>query len=156
MTLRLFTLALVHHTVFAGQCTEEMASEWIGNTAFALQIKDCAVHHLGQGPAVASCLNTAYPSLSSGCAACFGETVDCGRINCMVPCAADSFSSECLACTRSAGCDDQLVACTGFSSGPPVPTSGPTGSADATTLTTKASSIISTTTVFAIAAAFYL
>ena len=77
---------------------------------------------MGGDQATANCLKNAYEDkLGDACAACFGQTVKCGTVNCAVLCADDAGDAACLACTKEKGCDDGLDACTGFSQGPPKP-----------------------------------
>ena len=113
-------LSLLAVGALAGKCTQEMADCWLDKPTFSVDIQECAVEKFGMGSEVATCLKGKYSVLSDDCAACFGETVDCGRIKCIQDCANDSFADQCIGCTESAGCNSELVTCTGFQ-GPPIP-----------------------------------
>ena len=139
--LKFVSASAVFAVAMAGQCTDAESKLWIDNPAFTAKMSECAAENMGAGEPTATCLVGAFAGLSAQCASCFGQTVQCGRDNCMNECILDSFAPECLACTESHGCDAGLVSCTGFKTGPPVTPSGttiaPTG-ADATTTTAAA------------------
>jgi hypothetical protein len=131
-------LAVAVPVVLGGQCTDDMAAAWIGNTQFSLDIANCAKANMGAGVGTSSCLKSIYSVLSPECSACFGETVSCGAKNCAGFCIGREFSRECLECTENAGCNAALAVCTGISEGPPVPSSiTPNGASDITSTTTR-------------------
>ena len=140
MFMRTVAISLLAVGALADECTQDMANIWLNNEAFSIEIKNCAVDSMGDANEVSACLMAAHSELSSGCAACFGQTVACGRDNCMQACIGDSFAAECIQCTETEGCNAQLAACTGFE-GPPVP---------GTSTTTSGVSTISTVSIITV------
>jgi hypothetical protein len=128
-------------SALAGQCTDDMSKAWVDNSDFSWNIKSCAIQYLGKSDLVAKCLQGKYPVLSSECATCFGETVECGKKNCSRECAKDSFLQKCLDCTEKSGCNSNLAKCTGIAQNPPVPTASDakagTDSTDGTSSNTR-------------------
>ena len=95
---------------------------------------------------VQNCLEGIYSDLSSNCAACFGESVDCGATNCRGVCQDDTSSQNCQTCLSP--CTSQLAVCTGTTNLPNNQTS--------TITTTKASvSVHHVSLVTVLAATFY-
>lgn len=133
--------------VLAGECTPNMGAEWIGKTQFSVDIAECAKGNMGMAVATSECLRGLHPVLSPECSACFGQTVSCGAKNCAGFCLGAEFSPECLACTKTAGCDAALAVCTGITEGPPVPGSTASGASDSTSTTTDNSAVQMTMSV---------
>ena len=122
--MRISLLSLFSSVALAGQCNDSELELWNGRMDFTEQITYCAVQHFGSGGPVTQCLIAAYGgALSGGCAECFGNTVECGKVNCAARCVRDAGSADCLLCTEQAGCVASQNQCTGFSIGPLPPVS---------------------------------
>ena len=104
---------------FAGRCSDDESHLWIEEPVFTTAMVRCAIQNNGAADPTAACLRADF-ALSSDCALCFGQTVQCGRDHCLRHCLLDAFSSDCLSCTAEKGCNQLLADCTGFSVGPPV------------------------------------
>ena len=140
--MRLPALCLVASSTVGGQqCDDAMSKLFIDNYQFTIDMRRCGAQSAGQKDLTANCLKTVYPSLSPGCATCFGECVQCGASNCLAQCTKDPASSDCLNCVEAAQCNANLNQCTGFE-GPPKPTpkgsSIPNVNADAVTTSAPA------------------
>ena len=97
------------------QCSESDKKLWTGTQSnqFLSNIESCTSQNAGSSDMttdVSNCLKNIYADLSSGCATCFGEDVDCGATNCRVPCQ-DSSSTSCQKCLQP--CTQSLVSCSG-------------------------------------------
>ena len=111
-----------------GKCNEKESTLWLDSYDFTQNLKVCAVKSAGGASKTSACLVRDYNGdLSAECASCFGQTVDCGRVNCIGVCAAESADPKCLACVEEKGCNAALATCTGFATGPPNPTLAPAG-----------------------------
>lgn len=121
--MRILLLSSALSMCFAGkQCSELEYALWNGSADFTNNIKECAIKNLGAGEGTKNCLMGKYgDALSSGCAKCFGDTVQCGKENCTAACAKDSGSPGCLKCTTDKGCVKLQNDCTGYPIGPPLP-----------------------------------
>lgn len=124
MLRKFATLSFVSGSALAGQCDESESKLWLNNDTFTDVIKKCAANTGGSVAGTTNCMASQIGGLSSGCASCFGQTVDCGKKHCMAECVHNSAAQQCLECTKKSGCDDALNVCTGFGQGPPKPKLG--------------------------------
>lgn len=124
MLRKVAVLSFVSATALAGQCNESESKLWLNNDSFTDVMKKCAANASGSAAGTTNCMASQIGGLSSGCASCFGQTVDCGKRNCMAECIQSSAAQKCLDCTKNSGCDDALNVCTGFAQGPPKPKAG--------------------------------
>ncbi len=91
------------------------------NSKFKNQMDGCASGAMGNVDSTAACLKKVYPTLSEGCANCFGEMAGCSASNCTGKCIFNHFSEGCVACVKDScwrtqqGGGFSLVACTGLS-----------------------------------------
>ena len=83
------------------------------NHQFAADLENCGIKAWGNGEKASECLKSLYPNLSTGCANCFGEFVNCSRDHCKWACLSDPRSSKCSDCA-SEHCSAALVTCTGL------------------------------------------
>ncbi|HYB99034.1 MAG TPA: hypothetical protein VEC57_07835 [Candidatus Limnocylindrales bacterium] len=89
---------------------------------------------------IASCVATAT-GLSPQCAGCFGDSAECGIMNCAGVCAADPNSASCLSCV-AVNCGEAQAACMGTPTtttttvSTTTTTGGPTTTTSSTTTTT--------------------
>lgn len=113
-------------SALAGQCNEIESQLWLNIDSFTEVMQSCAVIASGSAAGTTDCIKSTIVGLSSGCASCFGQTVECGKRNCMDECMASCASQFCLDCTKKSGCDSALNVCTGFNQGPPKPKAGRT------------------------------
>lgn len=90
------------------------------NAQFPKQMDKCASDAWGDEEKTTKCLKKLYPSLSSGCASCFGKTASCSASNCKGKCLFNHFSDGCLSCVNT-NCKQiksdnsfSLISCTGI------------------------------------------
>ena len=105
------------------RCRPEESVVWINNPQFSLTLSNIAHSHFGNGKLTAIDLVKEYPILTTDCASCFEENVNCGTSKCWMYCTFDSFSELCLGCTNRY-CNPALKSCLGVSDEemPPIPT----------------------------------
>lgn len=98
----------------AGACTQNDKRRhiWKGNRKFLDAWDDCGSGSLGSADGTAKCLKKEFPTLSKGCAQCFGNVVGCARVNCFWSC---TFGSDaaCEACSKKE-CFPDLYRCGGI------------------------------------------
>lgn len=98
----------------AGACTknDKRRHIWKGNKKFLEAWDDCGSGSLGSADGTADCLKEEFPTLSKGCAQCFGNVVGCARVNCFWSC---TFGSDaaCEACSKKE-CFPDLYRCGGI------------------------------------------
>jgi len=104
-------------------CNAADAAVYANSSAWTSLVTSCG-HSCGlqmfQGPACATqCLheNSLGISLSADCATCGGQQSYCVATKCLVECAADSTTPDCVACADAA-CLDAFLNCSGI---PPSP-----------------------------------
>lgn len=68
----------------------------------------------GDPYACGACLREAISTLSTDCAACFGQSAICTAQSCVFVCQLEPGGSACTQCSINAGCRSQLEACIGF------------------------------------------
>ena len=97
-----------------GQCTrnDKRRHIWKGNKKFLDAWDDCGSGSLGSADGTAECLKEEFPTLSKGCAQCFGNVVGCARVNCFWSCTFGSDAS-CEACSKKE-CFPDLYRCGGI------------------------------------------
>jgi len=81
--------------------------------AFRDKMSSCAHSHYGEATKVKACLQESFP-YSDGCATCFGQTAQCARDKCLLPCLPGDTRPKCLSCVETK-CIPSLVDCTGLS-----------------------------------------
>ena len=147
LMMRLFvSAAILTSTVIGdGNCSVDESKLWITSRDFTDKFQKCALSEFGASGPTSSCLRSKFPSLSENCSSCFGNTVQCGRDNCMKECLKSSATPECIDCTVAKGCTSGLASCTGFEQGPPNPTSA---------VDTKSSSLITSFMAFIVICLF--
>jgi hypothetical protein len=109
-------------SIKAGACTANDKKVAINpdNKAFKNIMDKCSTDAWGNAKDTAACLKKNYPTLSAGCADCYGKMADCGASNCKWKCFSNHFSAKCLSCVNS-HCRDgksfSLLKCTGLNAG---------------------------------------
>ena len=95
-----------------GSCSATDRAIWSTGHDFSQKISKYAVSAFGRSSGVVERLLEEYPSLSSGCAECFGQAVACGTKNCFFPCLRSSTSPDCVSCSQKY-CTPTLMTCVG-------------------------------------------
>ncbi|MFT4572159.1 MAG: hypothetical protein ACI91F_003057, partial [Candidatus Binatia bacterium] len=124
----------------AGFCTGE-ADTIIRETADVDDATRTCTFSCLSAPDVAVCIGACVATetgLTSDCALCYGESAECGIMNCAALCAADPNGEPCLSCVQ-ANCSAAQNACIGT---PPTTTT----TLDTTTTTSTTTTIDTTTT----------
>jgi hypothetical protein len=94
-------------------CTNGTDLPLVCDAGFSTTLEACAQAATGSGAATAECLET-DPGLSTDCASCFGDDIDCLVANCVAggECFPDNTTQICADC-RADNCAPALDACTG-------------------------------------------
>lgn len=98
----------------AGACNHRDQQDYINpnNTNFAPQVRRCARDAMGNGASTTACITRAFPSVSQGCARCFGAAVQCTKDKCWFECMLNDSSADCTSCSLD-NCRPGLESCTG-------------------------------------------
>jgi hypothetical protein len=94
----------------ANACVNPMDEATMNGAAFATAPQDCGFKCLGKpSPCSADCMQ--MKGLTSDCAKCWGDTLECGTTFCLVECLTPN-TKECRDCT-AVHCDPAFHACSG-------------------------------------------
>ena len=96
----------------SGACTNMADTTALMSVEIGMIIQTCIGRTFGMQPATSECIGM-MSGLSTGCTACFGDTVTCVTMNCLTQCLAGGSSPGCVSC-RMMNCDPAFAVCSGL------------------------------------------
>jgi hypothetical protein len=99
---------------FAGKCTPEDKSIWIGDVTFTQTMEKVGLKCAGSRRAAAKQLKKQYPKMTDDCVGCHADLLVCGMEKCVLECFGKKYSSRCKQCIDN-HCMPNYKECLGYS-----------------------------------------
>lgn len=116
-----WTLSDVEDQTTSGACVNDVAAICGRdlNTEAGDCGKGCFLANMSDNEAIAECTLECVkeredPDPSDACLACYLQSVDCARVNCLAPCVEDPAGQACVQCRIEAGCTAGFYTCSGL------------------------------------------
>ena len=101
-------------TMTGGACTNTADTTVLMTVDIAMIVEGCARSTLGMATSVTNDCFQMGSGLSTECTACFGDSVSCLLMNCVLQCIGGGSSPGCVSC-RATNCDPAFAECSGVS-----------------------------------------